>query len=276
MQFRFPLTNDLIGKAAVTESLADASCFFVAVGFTVQGRFLDARGIWEGLRRKLQMIPNTTRLQTLARLSQRWWEMNELLYCRQRLYREILPAITRPEGHAVAKECERIITVLRQANPKDPNFVLQHAILHFHFGDIQKARRDSEEAEELTNHEDPAPYFSLAFIALWQGKAKVALRHYRKVHRLGPPTAMVLGVLHFLEHVAAVHRDKSALRFALAIVNDLFFDQERAKKDYRDFLAMTKNDAESSDLIVHAQDRLAALSASEDSAVGIEATAPAI
>lgn len=164
-----------------------------------------------------------------------------------------------------ADQCMDIINQLIMHNKNTGEFYLQRAILYFHYRKINEAKDSVKTANDLSPKNDPSPFLSFAFLALWTEEYSIALNNYIRAEKYRKQDVKVtMQVLTFLQAVTRAHPEKVQIKFGLAFVNDKHFDTLQAKKDYKEFIDLNGNNPKLDNLISYAVRRLNELEPKEN------------
>lgn len=228
--------NSFVEDDMVTKNLAQVSCFFIALGLTLDGEVKLSSEILEELIKDVakdnggQAILFVNSIKSC--LAVNLISINKLLYNNY-----ILNEVTNPKVNAYVDEfienCDKLIKL----NPNDSQYYLMRATGYFHFGKVKEAKIDVRHAGKIAPRNFADPYLSSAFLALWEGHYTSALKFYIKAKKCTSYSIdTIISVISFLEAVLKLHPEKIQLRYGLAIVNDHFFDNKSALKEYSEFI----------------------------------------
>jgi len=258
--FIFQESNSFIEKSVVTANISEVARFFIAMALTLDGRAEDSILILENLRvevgLKRKSTPRRPQIENFYNcivqcLLVGLGDLFAMVYDQH-----LVDNITKRDADVYARKCETILDRERKLSPGGGKYYLQGAILSFHFGNMPEAKRQVANAKTFFNKTNAAPYFSAAFLALWEGFYNAALREYLRAARCPEfDHRMILGVLSFLDGIIETYPEKKHLRFGLAFVNDNFLDKTIAIKEYSLFLEETQTEANLKVLHDHARER---------------------
>ncbi|MBE3088295.1 MAG: hypothetical protein IMZ71_04190, partial [Chloroflexi bacterium] len=156
----------------------------------------------------------------------------------------VVDHVTNPAADRDVEECSRLVERIAGLSGDDRQLDLPRAIFAFHAGDLHRARRLVARAGRAAQSV-AEPYVSAAFLALWRGDFREALRHYTRAascERFSTPS--MIRVVRFLAGVNDAHPERRQLGFGLAFVNDAFVDPATAKHEYEEFLRNTVDEQE--------------------------------
>lgn len=238
--------DSFIERNVVVNNLSEVSLFFVALALTLDGRVDDAIKLLDPL-----LVTVESKARAKANNAQITAFLQAIKSC---LTVALQASFTRTyESHLVdhitdraydeqARQCEAILANLLRLNRRTASYFLGNAIIRFHFGDIIGARAAVEHAKRLSAFDHAGPYLSMAFLNLWEKQYRPAFMQYMRAGRCKDQgVETITSVLLFLNTMLRLHPDRHELRFAIAFVNDRFFDQRMALRDYKIFLASEPN-----------------------------------
>jgi len=247
--FSFNDTNSFIEKGVVAENISEVSRFFIGAALALDGKVQESISLLEELRIEVELKKAKTKPKEATRQPQLdlfYASIKDVLkyaYTRRlsMFYdTEIVDFITRRTIDQHVKRYEELVDQLEKVTQDRREWDLSRAIVAFHFGNYPEANRLIKNAKEFFPKTNPAPYLSKAFLALWQGSYPTALKDYYKASRCKEvDTSMIIGIIRFFHGIIEEHPEKRQLRFGLAFINDWFFDQESAEREYDLFLRDT-------------------------------------
>lgn len=145
-------------------------------------------------------------------------------------------------------------------NKRTSDYYLQKAIILFHFNKIKSSFDAVRKAQKLAPTNSPGPHFSFAFLYLWNEDYTRALREYRKAERCTiSGIDFILDIILFLQNLYKNCPEKKQLLYALAFINEKYFDRVQAIKDYHTFISETNSIPRMAVLRSHAIRRLSFL-----------------
>ena len=242
--FVFQDSNSFIEKTLVVKNLSEVACFFIAVALTLDGEVERSLEILETLLVDVELKRKRDHRQPQLELFYRSIVdclRNALMQKFHKIYElQVRDNITMRAVDEYCRECDRILERFRKL-PTDPREVsLLKAIICFHFGDVDEAKKGVSNAKAFEKN-DLAPYLSSAFLRLWDGTYRSALQEYMRAKRCSHfDQRVVLSVLAFFDSILKIRPEKKQLRFGLAFVNDWFFDSRTAIIEYNRFLDDTE------------------------------------
>jgi hypothetical protein len=253
--------NNFFEKDLVIENISEVACFFIAMGLTLEGRITESKEILEKLLQKVNI-----KLEHEKNNPQLRFFKNSIISCLTvalRAYfmfiyeKHLIDNITNREYDIYANQCLEIIEKLISMNKKTSWFYLAIAIIRFHFGDVNSARQAIATAKILSPTNNAAPHFSSAFLNLWDRNYKQALKDYMRGERCtNVEIPIIMEILLFVQGLIKNHPERVDLLFAIAFINDKFFDTAAAINDYRLFLSNSKEKQDMSLLAEYAKRRL--------------------
>ena len=238
--------NSFIDKRTLAVNIGEVASFFIAMALTLDGELNEAETILEELlstleRRsldsrnviQLHLFRNSVSSCLTATLEAR---------CIQVYNEHVVDNITQRHVDKYVRKCMELQERIVSLNPRTSKYYLMDAILHFHFGDIGKAKNCVKQALSLSPVNFSAPYYSAAFLDLWQERYDRALTYYLKAEKCTDYNlATILSVIIFLQSIARSHPEKIQIKFGLAYINDRFYDAAKAIEDYESFLGATND-----------------------------------
>lgn len=233
--------NSFIQHDVVVRNISEVSRFFIGLALTLDGRLDEAIYLLEPLLREVtkKTIAKADNPQ-LAIFSETIKSclaiVLETLF--NRTYEAgLIDHITQREYDIQALECDNILNKLLALEKRTASFYLGRAIIRFHFGDIDGAFSAVEEAKRLATFNSAAPLLSMSFLYLWTKNYEQAYIQYMLAGKSKNYEILtVTSALQFLNTMNILYPDRKELIFALAFVNDRFFDQNVALRDYQSFL----------------------------------------
>lgn len=256
--------NSFIDKRILVENISEVASFFIAMALTLEGRLIEAESILEHLitmlDQKLLISRSDAQLRLFRNSVVSCLTVNLEARCTQIYFDHVVDNIAQRCVDEYAQRCVDIQNRILSINKKTSKHYLFQAVLYFHFGDIGRSKTCIKKALELSPENNAAPYFSYAFIYLWQENYEKALRNYLRAEKCTDYTLdVIMSVIFFLQSVARSHPDKVQIKFGLAYINERFFDTTKAIEDYESFLENTKDTNKYRPLREYATQRLALL-----------------
>lgn len=252
--------NSFIQRDVVVNNISEVSLFFIALGLTLDGHVAEAIAILDPL-----LVEADKRASTADGKPQFRVFVEAIRSCLTvalhaaftlRYNKSLVNHVTDRSYDAEATACDELLQKLVRLNKRTDAFYLGRAIIRFHFGDMAGAKDAVEHAARLAPSDHAAPPLSKAFLLLWARDYRKAFLEYMRAGKCREyNTETVTSVLLFLNTMLSLHPDRSELRFALAFVNDRFFDQEVARDEFRNFLE-NSTDPELTDFVKFAQKRM--------------------
>ena len=245
--FSFSDSNSFIEKNIVVENMSEVSRFFIGAALALDGKIDESIPVIEELLHEVELKPlqrprEAIRKPQLDLFNKSIKDVLKYAYMRRlSIFYEtqILDFITKRDIDPKMRQYEMMLDQIEKITPDKREWALTRAVVAFHFGNYREAHRFLKAAQAFLPN-DPTPYISMAFLALWQGKYPSALKNYYKASRRREmDTSVVVGILRFFYAVMEAHPDKKQLRFGLAFVNEWFFDQYTARREYQLFLDET-------------------------------------
>ncbi len=234
-------TDSFIERHVVVHNLSEVSLFFVALALTLDARIDDAIKFLEPLLATVQSKANAkaNNPQITAFLQAVKSCLSVALQASfTRIYdSQLVDHITERAYDDQARQCEVILGRLLKLSRSTASYFMGNAIIRFHFGDIAGAKAAIEHAKRLSSFDHAGPYLSMAFLNMWERQYRPAFMQYMRAGRCkNQGVETITSVLQFLNTMLRLHPDRHELRFAIAFVNDRFYDQQIALRDYRMFL----------------------------------------
>ncbi len=256
--------NSFIDKRTLIDNLGEVASFFIAMALTLDGELNEAETILgkllSTLERKLLDSRNVIQLNLFKNSVSSCLTVTLEARCNQIYNEHVVDNITQRHVDKYVKECMELQERILSLNPRTSKYYLFDAVLHFHFGDIGMAKTCVKKALSLSPVNFAAPYFSAAFLDLWQERYDRALKYYLKAEKCTDYTSdVILSVIFFLQSIARSHPEKVQIKFGLAFINDRFFDPTKAIEDYESFLEATNDVNKYKRLRDHATKRLESL-----------------
>ncbi len=256
--------NSFIDKRTLVENIGEVASFFIAMALTLDGELNEAESMLEKLlstlERKLLDSRNVIQLNLFKNSVVSCLTVTLEARCSQIYHEHVIENVTQRHVDKYARECMGLQEKILSLNQRTSKYYLLDAVLHFHFGDVGKAKYCVKKALSLSPVNFAAPYFSAAFLDLWQERYDRALTYYLKAEKCTDYTTdVILSVIFFLQSIARSHPEKVQIRFGLAYMNDRFYDPTKAIDDYESFLRATSDINKYKRLRDHAMKRLEAL-----------------
>ena len=233
--------NSFFEKNIVTENISEVACFFMAMGMTLDGKVEDSRNILEYLisnvKDKMKRQINRPQLKIfydaiIACLTTNLYSNFVFIYEKHLIYH-----ITVRSYDEYANQCLDLLNRLVEINRRTSDFYLLQAIINFHFNKIKAALDSVDLAKKYSPKNNPAPHFSSAFLHLWKGEYKRALREYKRAEQCTSQSyETIISVITFLQSLLNNQPEKIEIRFALAFMNERFYDTSQAIQDYKTFI----------------------------------------
>lgn len=238
--------NSFIDKRTLVNNIGEVASFFIAMALTLDGELDEAEPILEELlstlEEKLLHTRNVIQLKLFRNSVVSCLTVTLEARCSQIYNEYVVNNVTQRHVDKYARECMRLQERILSLNQMTSKYYLLDAIFHFHFGDIGKAKNSVKKALDLSPANSAAPYFSAAFLDLWQDRNDRALTNYLKAEKCTDYTMdMILSVIFFLQSIASSHPKKLQIKFGLAYINDRFYDSTKAIEDYALFLKSTSD-----------------------------------
>ncbi len=233
--------NSFIEHDVVIRNISEVTRFFIGLGLTLDDKLEEPLSLLEPL---LKDVEKKAAAQAdnpqLALFSESIKSC--LTFVLQATFNRTYEAglidhITQREYDPQARECEGVLNKLLALDKRTSSFYLGRAIIRFHFDDIDGAFAAADHAKRLAPFNNAAPHLSLAFLHLWRKNYRRAFMQYMRAGKCKDCNIQtVTSALQFLNTMALLNPDRQELLFALAFVNDQFFDQNVALRDYQTFL----------------------------------------
>jgi hypothetical protein len=250
------------GLDLVAANVGEVAIFALALGLATDGELSSAACLLGQLRQLVfSRPPSQRRDEDFLRFSDVVRE--SLLSVRYRqltefYQREFVDHILDRNADAVAEECQRLVDECVGLASVPEAFDLAKSTLAFHFGRTEQAKAFVDSARRRFPG-DPAPFLSLAFLALWKGDYSRVAQYYRQAEKRGPfGVEMLFPVVRFLQAVHDRCPARHEVLFALAVVNE-HLDRGLARQDFEAFLAATPGQEHLQPLRDEAERRRAAL-----------------
>ncbi len=256
--------NSFIDKRTLIENIGEVASFFIAMALTLDGELNEAESILENLlsilERKLLGSRNVIQLNLFKNSVTSCLTATLEARCSQIYYEHVVDNVTQRHVDKYAQKCMALQERILSLNQRTSRYYLLIAVLHFHFGDVAKAKNCVKQALGLSPVNSAAPYYSAAFLDLWQERYDRALMYYLKAEECTDYTLdMILSVIVFLQSIARSHPEKIQIIFGLAYINDRFYDSTKAIEDYESFLRATNDINKYKRLRAYATKRLESL-----------------
>lgn len=238
--------NSFIDKRTLVVNIGEVASFFIAMALTLDGELNEAETILEELLStldgKLLNSRNMIQLNLFRNSVSSCLTVTLEARCSQIYFEHVVDNVTQRYVDKYAQECMELQERIVALNPRTSKYYLMDAILHFHFGDIGKAKNCVKKALSLSPVNSAAPYYSAAFLDLWQERYDRALTYYLKAEECTDNTHdMIRSLFLFLQSIARSHPEKIQIKFGLAYINDRFYDSVKAIEDYESFLGATND-----------------------------------
>lgn len=228
--------NGFLERGVLERDVREMTLYLCALGLTLEGRPRVAIPIFEGLLTEAQPGSTSTPFCAAIRRCLRTaheidWELTYM--------GGLVDHVTDREWDDTARCCDHALNAAAKLG--SPNR-MEQAILRFHYGDVDGAAalvRDVGKAGGTTS--DPAYFLSTAFLWLWKGDARRALREYdqavRRRAELRP--AVADSAVRFLRGICSQYPERAEFRYGLAVVYDCLDEGELASGEYESFLEST-------------------------------------
>lgn len=259
--------NSFIEYDVVVKNLSEVSIFFIALALTLDGRTDDALRLLNPLLADVEakVLAKANNPQFVAFLEAIKTCVTVALRIQfSKIYDStLIEHLTDRAYDELARKCDAIMVRLNRLNKRDEAYYLGSAIIRFHFGEIAGAKALVEHAKRLSAFDNPGPHLSMAFLNLWEKEYRQAFMQYMRAGKCkNVSITTITSVLIFLNTALRLNPDRQELRFAIAFVNDRFFDQRVALDDYKLFLA-TEPKAELAEFRTFAQRQVEKILATE-------------
>ncbi len=253
-KFRVDESNSFRAEEEVAGHLTEVAVFLVGSSLLMSGEAEKSAELFEDLR-KVPVSRSKAFTDTL-----RESVAISLLFAACSIYnRKLAGHVSDHSFDAAALECRRLLDrCLRADERKRRAWQALNAIISFHFGNVDASL---EAWKQLAPVDPLGACLSLGFLYLWKKSEKDALAQYSSAPSYPYAEDTVKSVLTFLGGLIESAPDRTELLWALGFVNDHFFDQEMAIKDYKNFLAGRKSEFPL--LAKYAQERLTGLDANK-------------
>lgn len=250
--------NSFFDAKFASENLGNCACAFIGMSLTAQGKYKEAREVWQSLfdKTKSRVAPANEKQLRFSNFISRWFQRNEFCWTLDYYHKNLAPNISSRFADSAAQICQERLQFLLGLNPKFSDYLNLQSILQFHRNDVKGALKTIDELEKQSPKGFP-PMFSRPFLTLWQRKYKPALRYFKRLeNKISPPPPFIMSVVSFYESLILQYPDRHELKFGSAFVNDLFCDQKIAQENYVRFLAEAKGTETYSPLTEYAAERL--------------------
>lgn len=253
--------NSFLDRRTLVENIGEVASFFIAMALTLDGELDRAESILDSLlltlERKLEVSRSVLQLNLFKNSVSSCLTVALEAKCSQIYYEYVVDSVTQRRVDTYARACMDLLEKILRLNQKTSKYYLLEAVLHFHFGEVGRAKICVKKAIDLAPKNSAAPYFSAAFLDLWQERYDRALMYYKKAEECTDYTLdVILSVILFLQSIAGSHPERIQIKFALAYINDRFYDAYKAIEDYESFLSAAGELGKYSRLRVRAKERL--------------------
>ncbi len=253
--------NSFIEKQLVIDNLSEVALFFISMGLTLEGKLEESLKILSNLKKiideKLRNPKHSTQLNYFRSsvIKNLTVTLNALLI---NVYRsKLIDNITERTHDIYAKECMKYLNHLVEINKRTSDFYLQKAIIHFHFGEIRESFQCVKKAKKLAPLNSPGVHFSLAFLNLWDKQYLTSLKEYRRAERCAiEGIDFIMDILLFLQSVLNNNSNRIEIIYALAFINEKYFDKSKAIDDYKKFIEVSEGNNKLNPLRAYAISRL--------------------
>lgn len=261
--------NNFIDNEIVTNNLTEVTLFFISLALTLESKLTEAISILKPLYNQLAVISQRKAISPQMRSftsSVRRCYAVALDARYNKFYKDhLIGNITDRQHDDYFRKGENLLSELLEVDPQRSEYPLRQAIFDFHFDRIDAAFSNIAKARRLAPENDPAPHFSFAFLCLWRGQYKRAVMEYNKVASCSNHNISVFGpVLDFIQNIYSKHPSRIEYLFALGFINHYFFDIEKSRQDYTQFLYLSEGVTKYSPLTEFAQSQLVLISSQND------------
>jgi hypothetical protein len=238
--FIFKESDSFIEKQALLSNLEEVSSYFVGLSLLLDGEIEISKEIFERLF--LSLKPGINAKSGMKNVN----FYRAVLSCLANEYKihlnieyksNLINNIRLRSADTDAEKCQFWLTQLENIQALDEDYYLTNAIIHFHYDRIPQALQSAEKAKYMCSFDNPTPRLSVAFLYLWKGNYKRALKEYYRLGKKTPYSIQIISdVIVFIDNLIKNEPNRPELYFALGFINDAFFDQQNALVDYTVFM----------------------------------------
>lgn len=252
-EWTFDEENEFVGTDLLARNILHVASNLIGMGFLVANEFASAVAVFGPLHTELSARTTAKRvpdyLQRFANLVRRnlahalVWQVRKQYQAA--LQGAGLPSILPPHLSEWMSSLDEAIRLQRDIG----DAYIMKAICLFLTKDLQKSADALAIAESLfalkrRNHDQAACQLSRAFLLLYSGNFRKAIRKYKDVlhEHTDLPHQLVTQILAFISQILELEQDKGQLHYALALLNKEYFDCKAAAADFSAFIAFARTD----------------------------------